>query len=76
MSLRSWVKKNVHCCLLEAVDSKLMETVEEHKYAEKCVTAILELALDCSVDSAAERITMKEAGHRLGKIRLMLQMTR
>lgn len=77
MDLRSWVNKNLHCSFLQVVDNKLMETVDdEHIHAEEqCVASILDLALDCSMDSPAERITMKEAVHRLEQIKLMFQMS-
>ena len=45
MSLRSWVKKNVHCCLLEAVDSRLMERVEEHKKCREMCDSHLRVGL-------------------------------
>ncbi|KAL8134116.1 hypothetical protein AgCh_009255 [Apium graveolens] len=77
LNLRSWVNKNLRCSFLQVVDNKLMETVDdEHIHAEEqCVVSILDLALDCSRDSPAQRITMKETVHRLEQIKLMFQMS-
>lgn len=74
MNLRSWVNENLHGSFHQVVDNKLMARVDEHTYAEEhCVTSVLDLALECSINSATERITMKQALHRLEKIRVMFQ---
>lgn len=72
LSLRSWIKG--HDSVREVVDSKLMVKEEEESCAEKmeCVSSILELAMDCSVESPKYRMNMKNVSAALKKIKLAL----
>lgn len=56
----SWIKGVLPHSVSKVVDSNLMRE-EDESFAEKmeCVTSILELAMDCSVQSAKERMNMK-----------------
>lgn len=73
LSLRSWIKGVLPHSVSKVVDSNLMRE-EDESFAEKmeCVASILELAMDCSVESAKDRMNMKNVSAALKKIKLAL----
>ncbi|KAL2513319.1 putative LRR receptor-like serine/threonine-protein kinase [Abeliophyllum distichum] len=73
MSLKSWVSHSLDVNrITEVVDTNLLGREDENfSKKEKCVSSILALAIECLVDSPAERINMREAVARLQKIKAM-----
>ncbi|KAA8538578.1 hypothetical protein F0562_028228 [Nyssa sinensis] len=71
MSLKHWVNEALHGSIIEAVDTNLIGSEDEHFYAKKlCLSSILGLAMDCSTDSPEERINMQDVLARLQKIKI------
>ncbi|CAK9155872.1 unnamed protein product [Ilex paraguariensis] len=70
LSLKQWVKDSLPDGIIQVIDANLLRPEEEH-FAEKahCVSSIMELALNCSAESPAERINMKDVAAALKKIR-------
>ncbi|KAL2480039.1 putative LRR receptor-like serine/threonine-protein kinase [Abeliophyllum distichum] len=73
LSLRSWVNDNVPNAVFQIIDSNLLSSDEEH-FNEKlnCLCSIMELALNCSMESPKERINMKAVFATLKKIQIQL----
>ncbi|CAL0301043.1 unnamed protein product [Lupinus luteus] len=77
LSLRSWIKESLLPNeIIHIVDPNLMEEEELFIPPKKvALLSIMELALNCSSDSPAERMSMKEVFDSLNKIRnIFLQM--
>ncbi|XP_059632073.1 receptor kinase-like protein Xa21 [Cornus florida] len=71
LSLKGWVNQSLPDAIIQVVDSNLLRPEEEHYTAKvKCVSSIMELALNCSAESPQERINMKDALVALKKIKL------
>ncbi|CAI9759080.1 unnamed protein product [Fraxinus pennsylvanica] len=73
LSLRSWVYGNVPNAVFQIIDSNLLSSDEDH-FHEKldCLCSIMELALNCSMESSKERINMKNVVATLKKIQNQL----
>ncbi|KAL2526966.1 putative LRR receptor-like serine/threonine-protein kinase [Abeliophyllum distichum] len=75
LSLRSWINDSMPNTItrIVVVDSNLLAP-EEEDYTEKlkCLSSIMELALNCSMESANERVNMKDVVVALKKIRFQL----
>lgn len=73
INLRSWINDSMPNAIPQIIDSKLLVPEEEH-YAKKlkCLSSLMELALNCSTESANERMNMKEVVVALKKIRFQL----
>ncbi|KAL2550013.1 putative LRR receptor-like serine/threonine-protein kinase [Forsythia ovata] len=56
LSLRSWINDSMPNAIARIIDSNLLAPEEEH-YTEKlkCLSSVMELALNCSMESADER---------------------
>lgn len=70
-SLRSWVRRSLLDSMDGVVDSRLMRDEELH-FNEKmeCVSKIMGLAMDCTVEAPRERMKMKDVLVALKKIKL------
>ncbi|CAI9782597.1 unnamed protein product [Fraxinus pennsylvanica] len=70
LSLRSWINDSMPNAITQIIDSNLL-ALEGEYYTEKlkCLSSIMELALNCSMESANERVNMKEVVVALKKIR-------
>ncbi|KAL8542119.1 hypothetical protein ACS0TY_003105 [Phlomoides rotata] len=70
-SLRSWVSASLPDSMDGVVDSKLMRDEESH-FNEKmeCVSKVMGLAMNCTVDAPRERMKMKDVLISLKKIKL------
>ncbi|KAK6124276.1 hypothetical protein DH2020_041967 [Rehmannia glutinosa] len=70
LSLRSWINDSYPHSLIHLVDATLIEPQEESLEKKvDCITLIMKLALDCSVELPGERTNMKDALATLQKIR-------
>ncbi|ESR55785.1 hypothetical protein CICLE_v10018871mg [Citrus x clementina] len=69
MSLRRWVKESLPHGLSEVVDANLVR--EEQAFSAKldCLLSIMDLALDCCMESPDKRINMTDAAAKLNKIK-------
>ena len=69
MSLRRWVKESLPHRLTEVVDANLVR--EEQAFSDKmdCLFSIMDLALDCCMDTPHKRIHMTDAAAKLRKIK-------
>ncbi|CAI9782605.1 unnamed protein product [Fraxinus pennsylvanica] len=70
LSQRSWINDSMPNAITQIIDSNLLVPEEEY-YTEKlkCLSSIMELALNCSMESANEKMNMKEEVVALKKIR-------
>ena len=70
MSLKHWVNQSLPHKLAEVVDSNLVR--QEHSFSAKmdCLLSIMNLALDCCMESPDERIHMINAAAKLRKIKV------
>ncbi|KAK9204109.1 hypothetical protein WN943_014367 [Citrus x changshan-huyou] len=70
MSLRRWVKESLPDGLTEVVDANLVR--EEQAFSAKmdCILSIMDLALDCCMESPDMRINMTDAAAKLKKIKV------
>ncbi|KAL2480013.1 putative LRR receptor-like serine/threonine-protein kinase [Abeliophyllum distichum] len=73
LSLRSWINDSMPNAITRIVDSNLLAP-EEEDYTKKlkCLSSVMELALNCSMESANERVNMKDVVVALKKIRFQL----
>ncbi|KAL2479998.1 putative LRR receptor-like serine/threonine-protein kinase [Abeliophyllum distichum] len=73
LSLRSWINDSMPNAITRIIDSNLLAP-EEEDYTEKlkCLSSIMELALNCSMENANERVNMKDVVVALKKIRIQL----
>ncbi|KAL2501374.1 putative LRR receptor-like serine/threonine-protein kinase [Forsythia ovata] len=73
LCLRSWINDSMPNAITRIIDSNLLGP-EEEDYTEKlkCLSSIMELALNCSMESANERLKMKDVVVALKKIRFQL----
>ncbi|GAY51519.1 hypothetical protein CUMW_134770 [Citrus unshiu] len=70
MSLRRWVKEYLPHGLTEVVDANLVR--EEQAFSAKmdCILSIMDLAMDCCMESPDIRINMTDAAAKLKKIKV------
>ncbi|KAL2514600.1 putative LRR receptor-like serine/threonine-protein kinase [Forsythia ovata] len=73
LSLRSWINDSMPNAITRIIDSNLLAP-EEEDYTEKlkCLSSIMELALNCSMENANERVNMKDVVVALKNIRIQL----
>ncbi|KAL2501022.1 putative LRR receptor-like serine/threonine-protein kinase [Forsythia ovata] len=73
LSLRSWINDSMPNAITQIIDSNLLAPEEEY-YIEKlkCLSSIMEIALNCSMENANERMNMKDVVVALKKIRFQL----
>ncbi|KAK9949786.1 hypothetical protein M0R45_005300 [Rubus argutus] len=72
MSLKRWVADSLLSdAIVRVVDANLLGKEEDHDFLNKrdCLSSIMRLALDCSAESANERISMQDAAITLHKIK-------
>lgn len=70
ISLKSWVNDSLHGKIINVVDINLLQKEDAYFTAkEQCVSSVLSLAMQCTRESAEERINIKEALTKLLKIR-------
>ncbi|XP_059654723.1 receptor kinase-like protein Xa21 [Cornus florida] len=70
VSLKRWVKKTLEGSIIEIVDTNLIKRDNENFSPKvECASSIFRLAMDCSNDSAKERINMIDALATLKKIK-------
>ncbi|XP_061373650.1 receptor kinase-like protein Xa21 [Gastrolobium bilobum] len=76
LSLRSWIHESMPRGIIQVVDPNLLEGEEQLVSAKKvALLNIMELALNCSVESPDERMSMEEVFSRMNKIKtIFLQM--
>ncbi|KAH9778901.1 protein kinase domain-containing protein [Citrus sinensis] len=69
-SLRTWVKESLPHGLSEVVDANLVR--EEQAFSAKmdCILSIMDLALDCCMESPDMRINMTDAAAKLKRIKV------
>ncbi|XP_044476886.1 putative receptor-like protein kinase At3g47110 [Mangifera indica] len=73
MSLKNLVETSLPNAVIEVMDGNLLR--EEDGFAAKvnCMLSIMNLALNCTIESSEQRINMKEALAKLKKIKLQFQ---
>ncbi|XP_044476874.1 probable LRR receptor-like serine/threonine-protein kinase At3g47570 [Mangifera indica] len=73
MSLKNLVEASLPDAVTKVVDGNLL--IDENGFAAKvnCMLSIMNLALNCSMESPEQRINMKDALAKLKKIRLQFQ---
>ncbi|KAH9670249.1 hypothetical protein KPL70_016907 [Citrus sinensis] len=70
MTLKYWVSNLLPISVMEIVDANLLSREDKHFAAkEQCVSFVFNLAMECTVESAEQRINAKEIVTRLLKIR-------
>lgn len=70
ISLKSRVNDSLHGKIINVVDINLLQKEDAYLTAkEQCVSSVLSLAMQCTRESAEERINIKEALTKLLKIR-------
>ncbi|KAA8526266.1 hypothetical protein F0562_008531 [Nyssa sinensis] len=70
LSMKQWVSESLPSAVLEVVDANLLTRGDENFIVkEKCLSSIMELALECTAESPEERINMKDALVRLKRIK-------
>ncbi|KAL2480248.1 putative LRR receptor-like serine/threonine-protein kinase [Abeliophyllum distichum] len=73
LSLKSWINDSMPNAITRIIDSNLLGPEEEDCTEKlKCLSSIMELALNCSMESANERVNMKDVLVALKKIRFQL----
>ncbi|WRX29822.1 Serine-threonine/tyrosine-protein kinase [Theobroma cacao] len=71
MSMKHWVKESLSNETIGVADSSLLRREERHFMAKaNCISSIMELALDCSVELPKERKDMKDVVFILQKIKI------
>ncbi|KAL5853984.1 hypothetical protein ACOSQ3_003776 [Xanthoceras sorbifolium] len=70
MSLRHWVGDSFNRSIMEVVDNDLLRMEDAHFIVrEQCVSSILSLAMDCTIDLPENRINIGNVVSRLIQIR-------
>ncbi|XP_016580252.2 probable LRR receptor-like serine/threonine-protein kinase At3g47570 [Capsicum annuum] len=71
LSLKQWVSNSLPKSVMDVVDANL--TTQNDSYLKlDCVASIMEVALDCCVDSPTRRKNMKDVVEMLQKIKIQL----
>ncbi|XP_022882507.1 probable LRR receptor-like serine/threonine-protein kinase At3g47570 [Olea europaea var. sylvestris] len=60
LNLRSWINDSMPYAITGIIDSNLLGQEEHDTKKLRCLSSIMELALNCSMQSASERVNMKE----------------
>ncbi|KAH7576110.1 hypothetical protein JRO89_XS02G0290600 [Xanthoceras sorbifolium] len=70
MSLRHWVGESFNRSIMEVVDNDLLRMEDAHFIVrDQCVSSILSLAMDCTIDLPENRINIGNVVSRLIQIR-------
>ncbi|GFP86325.1 probable LRR receptor-like serine/threonine-protein kinase at3g47570 [Phtheirospermum japonicum] len=74
LSLRTWVKDSMPNAVINIIDSNLLGQDEDALTSQKlsCLSSIMELGLNCSVESPNERMSIKDVIVALSRIKLQL----
>ncbi|CAA2997758.1 probable LRR receptor-like serine threonine-kinase At3g47570 [Olea europaea subsp. europaea] len=70
LNLRSWINDSVPYAITGIIDSNLLGPKEHDTL--RCLSSVMELALNCSMESASERVNMKEVVTALKNINFQL----
>jgi LRR receptor-like serine/threonine-protein kinase FLS2 len=70
--LRSWINDSMPNAITRIIDSNLLGLEEHNTKNLKCLSSVMEIALNCSTESASERVNMKEVVVALKNIRFQL----
>ncbi|XP_031268656.1 probable LRR receptor-like serine/threonine-protein kinase At3g47570 [Pistacia vera] len=70
MSLKNLVESSLPHAVTEVVDANLLRDQNPFDAKVNCVLSIMDLALNCSMESLEQRISMKDALAKLKKIKL------
>ncbi|KAM3280943.1 hypothetical protein P3S67_027963 [Capsicum chacoense] len=70
LDLRKWIAQSFSGTMLEVVDAYLFPEEEQiTSKSEICISSMVELALDCTLEIPESRITIKDVVKRLNKIK-------
>ncbi|CAA2983140.1 probable LRR receptor-like serine threonine-kinase At3g47570 [Olea europaea subsp. europaea] len=72
LNLRSWVNDSMPYAITRIIDSNLLGPEEHDTKKLRCLSSVMELALICSMESASERVNMKEVVTTLKNIKFQL----
>ncbi|XP_016448756.2 receptor kinase-like protein Xa21 [Nicotiana tabacum] len=73
LNLKQWVSYSIPEAVMDVVDANLLTPMDNHLNKKlDCVASIMKVALDCSAESAARRIDMKNIVGMLKKIKIQL----
>ncbi|CAI9782589.1 unnamed protein product [Fraxinus pennsylvanica] len=72
LNLRSWINDSMHDAITHIIDSNLLEPEERNTKKLRSLSFVMELALNCSMESASERVNMREVVATLKNIRFQL----
>ncbi|CAA2999799.1 probable LRR receptor-like serine threonine-kinase At3g47570 isoform X2 [Olea europaea subsp. europaea] len=72
LNLRSWINDSMPYAITEIVDSNLLGPEEHDTKKLRCLSSVMELALNCSMENASERVNMKEVVTALKNIKFQL----
>ncbi|CAA2965511.1 probable LRR receptor-like serine threonine-kinase At3g47570 isoform X2, partial [Olea europaea subsp. europaea] len=72
LNLRTWINDSMPCAITWIIDSNLLGPEEHDTKKLRCLSSIMELALNCSMESASERVNMKEVAIALKNIKFQL----
>ena len=71
MSLNRWVKESLPHAVIEVVDVNLLKRGEDYFTAKlDCISSIMKMAMDCSIEAPDERINMRDVVTTLQNIKL------
>lgn len=73
MSLKNLVESSLPHAVTEVVDANLLRDQNPFDAKVNCMLCIMDLALNCSMESPEQRINMKDALAKLKKIKLQFQ---
>ncbi|CAA2994088.1 probable LRR receptor-like serine threonine-kinase At3g47570 [Olea europaea subsp. europaea] len=72
LNLRSWINDSMPNAITQIIDSNLLVPEEHDTKKLRCLSSIMELALNCSMESVSERVDMKEVVTVLKNIKFQL----
>ena len=74
LTLRQWINAWIPERMMEVVDSGLLsiEAGRDVNFLESIVLSIMQLGLECTLESPEERVDIKEVVNKLNKIKLAL----
>ncbi|CAA2993455.1 probable LRR receptor-like serine threonine-kinase At3g47570 isoform X3 [Olea europaea subsp. europaea] len=70
--LRSWINDSMPDAITQIIDSNLLGPGELNTKKLKCLSSVMELALNCTMESASERVNIKEVVVALKNFRFQL----
>ncbi|XP_022882522.1 probable LRR receptor-like serine/threonine-protein kinase At3g47570 isoform X3 [Olea europaea var. sylvestris] len=70
--LRSWINDSMPDAITQIIDSNLLGPGELNTKKLKCLSSVMELALNCTMESASERMNIKEVVVALKNFRFQL----